>query len=62
MVNKVDAMKERCRIRRLNTQEYSDEISQQISKMKQQLKAKPFKAAGGGASSRPATASSSQEP
>ena len=55
MINKVDAMKERCRIRRLNTQEYSDEIAEQISKMKQQLREKPFKSM-----SRPSTASSSK--
>ena len=53
MLNKVDAIKERSRIRRLNTQEYSEEMSQQIAKMKQQLREKPFKAL-----SRPSTASS----
>ncbi|QDZ23630.1 hypothetical protein HOP50_11g61700 [Chloropicon primus] len=58
MINKVDAMKERCRIRRLNTQEYSEEITQEISKMKAKLRSKPFSSLP---PSRPSTASSAQD-
>ena len=54
MINKVEAMKERCRIRRLGTQEYSEQISGQIAKMKQKLRTRPF-----GSTSRPSTANSS---
>ena len=54
MANKVDAMRERCRIRRLNVQEYADSVSSQIGDFKSKMREKPFRFSG--AHSRPGTA------